>query len=496
MQPFGQLTQASPAGSQSPKVHPKMTPQLGQWRQRHKCSQSLFSTFLLLFIFASVNKQFTIASHNLHGFKKSSVFHKECIHNHTGVWFGQELWLSEKRLSDLTQLGVQFVARSGMEESITRGIYAGRPHGGVSIAWSPDMDQLIKSLVNYRHKRIVCVEMLAEPNPILMASIYMPFYDASKRQECMAEATETISMLEEILNDHPGHKIVLGGDFNTELKGNSPFDILWQELNERHNLICCDYLINGGGGGGVTGGGGGGGGGSAAANHYTYIHESLNQQKWNDHFLISSSLISSTTDLQILDVGDNPSDHLPISMKFSIESPSESPRADISSKTPSLKWEKCSNIQKNAYNERLSDILSQSPNISAECNRTHCENRDCIQWIQCEYDNITNIITRADKVLPRHKPGVQKHWWNDELTRLRSKSIDIHRIWQSEGKPRSGVTNDERLRVKAAYKRELKSAQRVPKQESWNKLHRNFIQKDTSSFWKNWKQLYNTNKSS
>ena len=99
----------------------------------------------------------------------------------------QELCLPENRLSDMTQLGVQFVACSGMEDAVTRGIYCGRPHGGVSIAWSPEMDHAIKPLVNYRHKRIICIEMIAEPNPLTFASIYMPFYDSAKRQECMAE---------------------------------------------------------------------------------------------------------------------------------------------------------------------------------------------------------------------------------------------------------------------------------------------------------------------
>ena len=262
-----------------------MTPQQSKWRQRHNCFKSLFSIYCLIFTFASVNKEFTIASHNLHGFKKSSIFHKQCIQKHSGVWLGQELWLPEKRLTDLSQLGVQFVARSGMEDAMAQGIYGGRPHGGVSVAWSPDLDHLIKPLVNYRHKRIVCVEMMAEPNPLIIASIYMPFYDTSKRQECMAESIETISMLEEIINDHPSHRFVLGGDFNTEFRGNSPFDILWQEFSERHNLVCCDGMINDGGGGGGDG---------PAINHYTYIHESLDQQKWTDHFIISSFLLSTT----------------------------------------------------------------------------------------------------------------------------------------------------------------------------------------------------------
>ena len=106
-----------------------------------------------------------------------------------------------------------------------------------------------------------------------------------------------------------------------------------------------------------------------------------------------------------------------------------------------------------------------------------------------------SIIAEADKVLPRHKPGVQKHWWTEELSVLRNQSIDIHRLWQLEGKPRSGHTNDERLRVRAAYRCAIRSAQSAPKQKCWNELHGNLISKNTTDFWKSWKHLYNKNKS-
>ena len=213
-------------------------------RRRHKCFSSLFSLFRLLLFFASVNQQFIVASHNLHSFKKSSIFHKQCIQNRGGIWLSQELWLPENRLTELSNLGVQYVAQSGMEDAMSRGIYAGRPHGGVAIAWSPDFDHVIKPLVNYRHKRVVCVEMNAEPDPLLFASVYMPFFDASKRLECIAATNETIAMLEEILSDHPRHKVIIGGDFNTEFKGSSPFDTLWREFIRKHHLVCCDQYNN------------------------------------------------------------------------------------------------------------------------------------------------------------------------------------------------------------------------------------------------------------
>ena len=95
---------------------------------------------------------------------------------------GQELWLSEKQLSQLHQLDARFVARSAMEEEISSGIMRGRPFGGVSISWSNDLDHIMTPLSNYKHKRVVAAEMEAENEKILFISIYMPFYSSSKRQ--------------------------------------------------------------------------------------------------------------------------------------------------------------------------------------------------------------------------------------------------------------------------------------------------------------------------
>ena len=137
----------------------------------------------------------------------------------------------------MSDLGVQFVARSGMEEAVGSGMLQGRPFGGVSIAWAPELHHAMKPLVNYRHKRLVCVEMAAEPKPILFISIYMPFFDSSKRTECLAETMDAIAMVEEILSDHPLHQFVLGGDFNTEFNGHSPFDNLWKDCISRQSLL-------------------------------------------------------------------------------------------------------------------------------------------------------------------------------------------------------------------------------------------------------------------
>ena len=294
---------------------------------------SAFTTLLFVFTFAAVISNIAVGSHNLHGYKKSLPFHKSCIEKFGGVWFGQELWLQEKQLSQMTELGVQFVARSGMEDAVSNGILNGRPFGGVSISWAPELNHVMKPLTNYRHKRLVCVEMSSQPKPVIFACLYMPFFDSSNRVKCLAETMDTISMLEEIIADHPLHSFIIGGDFNTEFRDNSPFDDLWSDCLSTNNLVNCDNLF----------------GNNNNNISHTYIHQTLNHCKWNDHFFISDSLVDASSHHVILDDGDNVSDHLPIMMSVKV-SLSESTHASFIPQTmPTLKWERFSELQKSLY---------------------------------------------------------------------------------------------------------------------------------------------------
>ena len=440
-------------------------------------------SILTIFTFAAVISNFTVASHNLHSFKTSSAFHKSCLEKFGGIWMGQELWLQEKQLSVMSDLGVQFVARSGMEEAVSSGILAGRPYGGTSIAWVPELNHVIKPLVNYRHKRLVCIELASEPKPIIFVSLYMPFYNSSKRDIVLSETLDAISMLEEVIADHPLHSFVIGGDFNTEFSNTSPLDGLWRDCISRHGLICCDQFVRSS---------------SSSSNtqkKYTYFHQSLNQTKWNDHFFISSCLVDASSQHHILEDGGNVSDHLPLMMKLTCKLTPSAPDAPPSPKSPSLKWEKCSEEQKLSYNRRLAELLLISPSQLPCCGISHCKSGACLSAIQAEYDMLIKQICEADKVLPRHKPGVQKSWWTDDLTVLKQRNIDIHRLWLAEGKPGSGATNAERVRVRTEYRKAIKIAQRSPIQTCWNRLHGALAQKNTTQFWKSWKQIYNKNKS-
>ena len=108
---------------------------------------------------------------------------------------------------------------------------------------------------------------------------------------------------------------------------------------------------------------------------------------------------------------------------------------------------------------------------------------------------LISSMKSADSALPRFKPGIEKDWWTDGLSRLGDDSIEIQNLWVSEGRPHQGPIHAERLRIRADYKRAIRAAQRAPKQAAWDRLHSSLTENDTNSFWKSWKKIYNKNKS-
>ena len=430
----------------------------------------LFILVALTFSVANPN-QINVASFNMHGFSTSSSYLKNSISLHEGIWLIQEHWLSERQLEKLHDLNTQFVARSGMEESLASGIYRGRPFGGVA----PALNHCIKPVTNYKHKRVVAIETKCQDKDILIICVYMPFFSSSKKEQCMTEATDAISMVELLIEGHPNHQVIIGGDLNTELKGSSPFDPLWLELISKYQLAYCSDQFNGPG--------------------YTYRHDTLNQTKFNDHFLVHKSFINDQviSNFRILDEGDNTSDHLPIVMCASLHVQTISSNTEEMSNPECINWKKMSPSDLAAYETELERLLLRRTHMRAvsSCTATcACSRESCLQDIQDEYDEIISCMVQASKVLPKRSKGIEKDWWTAELSQLRDQSISIQSLWVSEGQPRHGPTYHERLRIRAAYKSALRKAKKAPKQKAWNRLHSAMADEDNDSFWKWWRTIY------
>ena len=217
-----------------------------------------------------------------------------------------------------------------------------------------------------------------------------------------------------MIDSHPLHSIIIGGDFNSELKGDSPFDSLWNDLSAKCDLTSCDNFIS-----------------NASSITYTYSHDTLGQRKWNYHFLISWRLVTHTKEHSILNEGENPSDHLPILFSLSIPLSNDSdPPVTSGDKPAKLQWDKLTSSQLLQYANRLSNLVEAShwPLSLSRCQGgCHCSDTSCHANIQREYDCLLSCLKTAAATLPRHKPGVEKDWWTPDLTILRDQSISIHR---------------------------------------------------------------------
>ena len=165
--------------------------------------------------------------------------------------------------------------------------------------------------------------------------------------------------------------------------------------------------------------------------------------------------------------------------------------------TPSLNWDKIGSHDLKRYTDVLQVATDSVPSVitgltNCEC---HCELEVCKSMMQQEYDNLIGFVKYADKSLPRYKPNVKKDWWSNELSILKQQSINSHKLWLANGRPRHGPVNDERVRIRSAYKHAIRSAQRQPKQKAWNKLHDAMQYNNTNQFWSSWKKLYSKNAS-
>ena len=94
-----------------------------------------------------------------------------------------------------------------MEEAASSGVLRGRPFGGVSMAWSEDLNHVIAPLTNYKHKQVVAIEMTTVGARIRFITMYITFFDSSNRDICMVKTIDALSMLDLIIHDHPQHHV-------------------------------------------------------------------------------------------------------------------------------------------------------------------------------------------------------------------------------------------------------------------------------------------------
>ena len=314
---------------------------------------------------------------------------------------------------------------SAMRQKMENEVRLGRPFGGTGFLWNKKYSMAVKPRIEYKHERVSVLELNLKNERILIINSYMPFFNTSQVEDQISLYIDTIGFIESIMEMNKDCSFILLSDLNCNIHDtNHQFSVLILELMQKRNLMSSyDLLHNFNPDTSWTRKGKGRNG----VEHHSLI----------DFILISRSLSTKVENVRITDYPENLSDHCSIEIDLIVE-------LEIFShtKTNTVKFINWKNVHGSVRNNYEAVMERELNNISIP-NIVHghsmCDNVSHLHVIEDYYQNIMNAIAVADSVLPRSSPTSQRHYWNDELSKLKRESIDAYDLWKNSGRPNSGV---------------------------------------------------------
>ena len=370
-------------------------------------------------------RTFKLSTHNLNGFARNEDFlRSRCENEPETIHCLQEHWLrppfkKTKGVNRFRHLHKDFdgYATSAMKKSMTQEILSGRPYGGTGFLWNKKLSNCLKPRVEYAHERITVLEIEDMNGSILCINAYFPYYNTSKVAEHLTIYNEVIGYIEYIICENPQSRFILAGDFNCNIFDDGhPFTPLVRGLMARRSLFCSydlDPNFDSQTAWSRTGR-------RANGNSYTLL----------DYVIVSESLRNSVSNVAICHYPDNLSDHLPVTIdiELCVQSIGQKKSAYCA---PSINWSKIDDDTKRQYADAMEECLNSIsvPFHTVLHGNCPCDDAGHIFHIEKYFNDIVNAVKTAENYLPKSRPGVSKHFWNDELSDLKTASYDAFCLW-------------------------------------------------------------------
>ena len=427
----------------------------------------------------------TFSTHNINGFHRNKNFlNSRCCTETDTIQCLQEHWLRPpfkraKGINELKHVHSEFegYGASAMKNSIGTKVLRGRPYGGTGFIWHKKYANCIKPRLDLKHERITVLEISDTRFDILCINMYLPYLDSSRLNEQINIYCDTLGFVDNIINSHPNYEFILLGDFNCNIyKPSHPFTPLVRDLLSRHNL-CCTFDLREN---------------FDPNNSYTRTnYGSDGNVSLLDYIFVSDQLKSFTTNITINHFSDNLSDHLPVSANFELSlSNIVTKKADYL--PANINWNSITDVTKELYSEMMKECLDSInvPFYDLLHGNQICNCTEHLFMIEKYFTDIVSAIDKADKCLPRSRPGMSKSFWNDELSSLKKASYDAHIMWRDSGKPSSGMVFNIKKEASYKYKHAVRMAKKSFDQELCDEIHDNLTNNQCNDFWKSWKHIH------
>jgi len=367
-----------------------------------------------------------------------------------------------------------FYGISAMEDSVSQAVLRGRPWGRIGILIN---NSLINEIIYVTCKeRFVVVAI----NNVIFVNVYLP---SDKNQDDFEVLCRTLLDVELNLDlcyqsmKCKDFNVIVGGDLNVTLNGNSRAARRIEEFMYDWVLIPCNRIITGN-------------------LNYTFCQENRQAFSLIDYFMIRKTY-SYTCRLKeniIIDDPRNLSDHLPIKIKILVDFCQKDNIDNQNQNTDGFKpdmidWAKGDKMK---YYELTRRAIEPFVNRLNELKRTAAELKQLddsvfksialnsfnegsvvysnqsvmeagmgiIHKIEDAYNSFdTFIIEACNASIPMKKTQTGKFWWDNQLSILKESSMISLRNWINERRPLDSTIYIEKKLAKSKYKNYIKCLQ-------------------------------------
>ena len=375
----------------------------------------------------------------------------------------QEHWLAVTNLNKFDTFSGYFCyGSSAMSSRLESGILKGRPFGGVAVLVSNKFKHCCTLLMS--SERYLIIRLF----DFIIVNVYLPCVGTMDRSLLL---DETMSDIFSCFSEYSDCKLLIGGDFNCDLDGESEAATAIEQFISDNELVRCDTAAN--------------------VRLNTYVNVALNHSSCLDYFIISSSC--NVLNYEVIDNGANLSDHMPVKINFECDNNIKTfkfraTKCTSNTKQLFLRWDHA-NLSRYYFStgERLQPILESIKMI--EYQNLNPDNAFC--FIDSTYESIVTVLNDAAScTVPKHSQGFYKYWWNEELNVLKNQSISAHQLWVAAGRPRCGPIACKARAAKAQYKKSIRQYQQQEVNSYSNELNDALMKKNGPEFWKCWRAKF------
>ena len=414
------------------------------------------------------------ATYNLHGLNNGIAYVHD-LSNSVDILCVQEHWLPEKGIDQLNLINKHFVSYgiSGMLDINENTVMHGRPYGGIAFLWKSELASNISVIGFDELHRCLAVQVTLDDYDLLCFGVYLPCYSATDDYETIV--LQVIAFIESTILQHSDDRdcrIMIMGDFNFDLNRLSTSTRLsaFRGFINGIDVVACDNNLI------VPG--------------YTF-RSPIGVCSFIDHFMCSASIAGDIVNIQIIDTGDNLSDHLPMVCdltKVSVQKFDSANRKKNNTVHDNVVfiWDDVSAM---VYKQLSRTMLNDLSVPLCECTGANCMHSDHRVAIDKYCTDIVNTLkASANQCVTQRR--AQKTFWEPHLNDLKANSIKTHRDWVNAGKPRVGPVNDIRLKAKHDYKHAINACKKRFVSDSSLTLGKCIDARDQKAFWSLWKKRF------